>query len=68
MTGSFDDWAKTVKLDKKTDRDGFEKEVQLPSTTDKVHYKVHPSAALLYSPVSASRIGRRNMEHPVRRA
>jgi hypothetical protein len=37
VTGSFDDWGKTVQLDR--NGDVFEKEVQLPSA-DKVHYKV----------------------------
>jgi hypothetical protein len=38
VTGSFDDWGKTVKLDRKGDV--FTKEVQLPSADEKVHYKV----------------------------
>lgn len=38
VTGSFDDWGKTVKLDRSGDV--FTKEVQLPSADDKVHYKV----------------------------
>ena len=38
MTGTFDDWGKTVQLDHK---DGiFEKEVQLPETGEKIYYKV----------------------------
>ncbi|GFF57443.1 hypothetical protein IFM61606_07851 [Aspergillus udagawae] len=37
VTGSFDDWGKTVKLDRKGDV--FTKEVQLPSADEKVHYK-----------------------------
>ncbi|KAH1295093.1 hypothetical protein KXV70_002921 [Aspergillus fumigatus] len=37
VTGSFDDWGKTVKLDRSGDV--FTKEVQLPSADDKVHYK-----------------------------
>jgi hypothetical protein len=38
VTGSFDDWGKTVKLDR--NGDVFTKEVQLPSADEKVHYKV----------------------------
>ncbi|KAF4201570.1 hypothetical protein CNMCM8927_001359 [Aspergillus lentulus] len=37
VTGSFDDWGKTVKLDR--NGDVFTKEVQLPSADEKVHYK-----------------------------
>ncbi|RHZ67547.1 carbohydrate-binding module family 48 protein [Aspergillus thermomutatus] len=37
VTGSFDDWGKTVKLDRYGDV--FKKEVQLPSADEKVHYK-----------------------------
>lgn len=38
MTGSFDNWGRTVKLEKRGDI--FEKEVQLPSANEKIHYKV----------------------------
>lgn len=38
VTGTFDDWGKTVKLDKKGD--AFEKLVTLPKTDEKVFYKV----------------------------
>lgn len=38
VTGTFDDWGKTVKLDRKGDV--FEKQVHLPVTGDKVHFKV----------------------------
>lgn len=38
VTGTFDDWGKTVKLDRKGD--AFEKEVHLPSTHENVYYKV----------------------------
>ena len=37
MTGSFDNWGRTVKLEKRGDI--FEKEVQLPSANEKIHYK-----------------------------
>ncbi|XRM48468.1 Cruciform DNA binding protein [Aspergillus tubingensis] len=37
VTGTFDDWGKTVKLDRVGDV--FEKEVPLPVTDEKVHYK-----------------------------
>ena len=40
VTGTFDDWGKTVQLDRIGD--GFEKEVPLPTTDEKVHYKVRP--------------------------
>ncbi|PWY72878.1 hypothetical protein BO83DRAFT_42167 [Aspergillus eucalypticola CBS 122712] len=54
VTGTFDDWGKTVKLDRVGDV--FEKEVPLPVTDEKVHYKsrtgvVSPShVSLLSSP------------------
>ena len=38
VTGTFDDWGKTVKLDKKGDI--HEKLVELPRVEDKIHYKV----------------------------
>ncbi|KAL4896889.1 hypothetical protein BDV59DRAFT_169295 [Aspergillus ambiguus] len=37
VTGTFDDWGKTVRLDRKGDV--FEKDVQLPSTNEKIQYK-----------------------------
>ncbi|KAE8151001.1 hypothetical protein BDV25DRAFT_153363 [Aspergillus avenaceus] len=37
VTGTFDDWGKTVKLDRKGDI--FEKEISLPLTDEKLHYK-----------------------------
>lgn len=42
VTGTFDNWGKTVKLEK-NGIDGFEKLVDLPSADDKVYYKVSPS-------------------------
>jgi hypothetical protein len=38
VTGTFDDWGKTVKLEKKGDV--YEKEVQLLKSDEKVYYKV----------------------------
>ncbi|KAL4884675.1 hypothetical protein BJY04DRAFT_181726 [Aspergillus karnatakaensis] len=37
VTGTFDDWGKTIKLDQKGDV--FEKQVHLPLTSEKVHFK-----------------------------
>lgn len=39
VTGTFDDWGKTVKLDRHGDH-GFEKNVSLAEANDKLHYKV----------------------------
>lgn len=38
MTGTFDNWGKTVQLDKK-DGTLFEKHVQLPEAGEKIYYK-----------------------------
>lgn len=38
VTGTFDDWGKTVQLEKKGDV--FEKEVHLPAIAEKIQYKV----------------------------
>ena len=38
MTGTFDDWAKSVKLDNKGEH--FEKLVELPLSNEKIFYKV----------------------------
>jgi hypothetical protein len=38
VTGTFDDWGKTIKLDKVGDV--FEKQVQLPKADEKVYFKV----------------------------
>lgn len=38
MTGTFDNWQKTEKLEKTGDV--FAKEVTLPSAADKIYYKV----------------------------
>ena len=37
VTGTFDDWKKTVQLDKNGDL--FEKTVDLPNTSEKIYYK-----------------------------
>lgn len=39
MTGTFDDWAKSVKLERKAGT-LHEKHVELPSTDEKIYYKV----------------------------
>ena len=39
MTGTFDDWAKSVKLEKKSGS-LHEKLVELPNTEEKIYYKV----------------------------
>lgn len=38
VTGTFDDWGKTVRLDR--NGEVFEKEVELPATEEKIQYKV----------------------------
>ena len=38
VTGTFDDWARSVKLEKKGDH--FEKLVKLPSAKEQIFYKV----------------------------
>lgn len=38
VTGTFDDWGKTVQLDR--NGDVFEKTVSLPDTDEKIQYKV----------------------------
>jgi hypothetical protein len=38
VTGTFDDWGKTIKLDR--NGDVFEKDVHFPVESDKVHFKV----------------------------
>jgi hypothetical protein len=39
VTGTFDDWGKTERLEKVSDT-LFEKEVKLPKTDEKIYYKV----------------------------
>ena len=43
MTGTFDDWAKSEKLEKKGDY--FEKLVELPLSKEKIYYKVRSFTA-----------------------
>lgn len=38
VTGTFDDWARSVKLEKKAT--SFEKRVELPTADEKIYYKV----------------------------
>ena len=45
MTGTFDDWAKSVKLEKKGD--GFEKLVDLPPSEDRILYKVRMISSII---------------------
>lgn len=42
VTGTFDNWTKSVKLEKKGDV--FEKTVELENTSDKIYYKVRRRA------------------------
>jgi hypothetical protein len=44
VTGTFDDWAKTEKLNKVGET--FEKEVQLPDASKKILYKVRQAQLL----------------------
>ena len=62
MTGTFDDWSKSVLLEKK-DGDMHEKLVELPRADEKIYYKVsecwytrflYRQALLAMSPVSAA--------------
>lgn len=43
VTGTFDNWTKSEKLDKKGD--GFEKSVTLPDASQKIYYKVRNRVA-----------------------
>ena len=45
VTGTFDDWAKSVKLEKKGD--GFEKLVDLPPSEDRILYKVRMISSII---------------------
>ncbi len=45
MTGTFDDWAKSVKLDKTGT--GHKKKVDLPEVDEKIFYKVSSSSDFL---------------------
>lgn len=48
VTGTFDDWAKSVKLEKKGEI--FEKLVDLPLATQKIYYKVRSENELFGVP------------------
>jgi len=39
VTGTFDNWSKSEKLDRKGE--GFEKTVTLPDASEKIYYKVY---------------------------
>lgn len=45
MTGTFDDWKKTEKLEKVGNH--FEKAVTLPDASSKIYYKVRSSIDLI---------------------
>lgn len=47
VTGTFDDWAKSVRLEKKR-QDLFEKVVELPQTEENIYYKVGIRLAFRY--------------------
>ncbi|MCJ1310047.1 hypothetical protein MMC25_003708 [Agyrium rufum] len=52
VTGTFDDWGKTVQLEKKGDL--FEKTVDLPNASEKIYYKVcFDVLRALYAPLLA---------------
>lgn len=46
VTGTFDDWAMSVKLDKK-DGDRFEKLVELPQVEENIYYKVGVGVSII---------------------
>lgn len=58
VTGTFDDWAKSVKLENKGEH--FEKLVELPSSNEKIFYKVrtlhYPTAAPFFQSEEIQRI------------
>lgn len=54
VTGTFDDWGKTEKLDRKGDF--FEKDVQLPNK-DKILYKVRQARVPLMPVIARSQLG-----------
>ena len=59
VTGTFDDWAKSVKLDKKQGH--FEKLVNLPYGGKKIYYKVRKT--MLSSRLQQSSLTNLNMSH-----
>lgn len=56
VTGTFDDWSKSAKLEK--NGDVFEKTIALPEASEKIYYKVRRelSARVLAPPFSPCRI------------
>lgn len=52
VTGTFDDWARSVKLEKKSNR--FEKVVKLPSANEKIFYKVRSNSSQFQAARSAA--------------
>ena len=47
VTGTFDDWAKSVKLEKKAGN-LHEKLVELPNAEEKIYYKVYPLPYIMF--------------------
>jgi hypothetical protein len=45
VTGTFDNWGETAKLEKK-EGSRFEKTVELPESSEKIFYKASPSCSL----------------------
>lgn len=59
MTGTFDNWTKSEKLDKVGD--SFEKTVILPDATQKIYYKVRAAVILSLASVCFSPRGQRRL-------
>lgn len=59
MTGTFDDWGKSIQLVK--NGDVFEKTVELPNSDSKILYKVRPLGPSLVSFRNATQISK---QHP----
>lgn len=65
VTGTFDDWAKSVKLENKGEH--FEKLVELPSSNEKIFYKVYyPTAAPFFQFEKIRRIHKARIDFSVR--
>lgn len=62
MTGTFDDWAKSVKLDRTAK--GFEKYVDLPSAEEKVIYKVSMASSQFFVLVGTEDFGKMSARTP----
>lgn len=54
MTGTFDNWSKSEKMDKVGD--AFEKTVDLPDTSEKIYYKVGAAFPVPVSPAAGRRV------------